>query len=452
MKNLSLDNLQKDSRFAPFMNFTDKAWRAFACTSFTAILAGILLLHLPAAHPILIFGSVFIASSVMYVLMSWALVSVDISETILFLTIAAAIAVRLSFISGSPVGSEDAYRYIWDGKVQAQGINPYLYTALDSRLAALHSPLLPAAMNHADLKTIYFPLSQWIFYSCYQLSGEAFWGYKLVLLIAEIGTIAALFCLLQRLRIPRRFILLYALCPLPVVEFAVDAHLDAVGLPLFILSLLFYLKERKILSYVLLGLSMSIKPVGLIVLPAMFFSEKGYRGKLFVALIPLMTVGVQFFSYIAASDPFETLLTFTKNWNFNGVVFEGVYAYVQDNQLSRLICAGVLAASIVLLSVRRREFMTTVYYSLLVLMLLSPVVHPWYVAWTAVLLPAVRRWSGIALAAGVSLTSFTVMNYRLTGSWEQYPVVTAIEYLPVIFFLAVELRKYFSKREEMVAV
>ena len=46
-------------------------------------------------------------------------------------------------------------------------------------------------------------------------------------------------------------------------------------------------------------------------------------------------------------------------------------------------------------------------------MLLSPVVHPWYVAWVAVLLPMVRRWSGIALAAGVSLTSFTVMNYRL---------------------------------------
>jgi len=87
----------------------------------------------------------------------------------------------------------DAYRYIWDGKVQANGINPYVYTAHDARLDFLHSPLLPAAMNHADLKTIYFPLSQWIFYSCYQLSGEALWGYKAVLLIAEIGSVAALF-------------------------------------------------------------------------------------------------------------------------------------------------------------------------------------------------------------------------------------------------------------------
>ena len=70
------------------------------------------------------------------------------------------------------------------------------------------------------------------------------------------------------------------------LEFAVDAHLDAVGLPLFLFSLLFYLKERKILSYILLGLSMSIKPVGLIVLPAMFFFEKGWRNKLSAAACP----------------------------------------------------------------------------------------------------------------------------------------------------------------------
>ena len=179
-------------------------------------------------------------------------------------------------------------------KVQAKGINPYLYTAHDARLDSLHSPLLPAAMNHADLKTIYFPLSQWIFYSCYQLSGEALWGYKAVLLIAEIVSVAALFLFLSMLNIPRKFVLLYALCPLPIIEFAVDAHLDAVGLPLFLFSLLFYLKQRKILSYVLLGLSISIKPVGLILLPAMFFFEKGWRNKLSALLVPLVTVGVQF--------------------------------------------------------------------------------------------------------------------------------------------------------------
>ena len=422
-----------------------KSLEAVFFFSVASIVAGIMLLHLPMAHPVVIFGAVFIAASVLYAVMSWTLFRVEISRAALFSIIAVALAVRLSFISGSPIGSEDAYRYIWDGKVQANGINPYLYTAHDARLDSLHSPLLPAAMNHADLKTIYFPLSQWIFYSCYQLSGEALWGYKAVLLIAEIGSVAALFLFLSMLNIPRKYVLLYALCPLSIIEFAVDAHLDAVGLPLFLFSLLFYLKQRKILSYVLLGLSISIKPVGLILLPAMFFFEKGWRNKLSALLVPLMTVGVQFLPYVFTSNPFETLFSFTKDWSFNGVVFEGVYLCSQDNQLSRSVCAGLLGISILLLNFRRKDFLETAYFSLLVLILLSPVVHPWYVAWVAVLLPVVRRWSGIALAAGVSLTSFTVMNYRLTGNWGQYPVILAVEYLPMILFLAAELRDYFLR-------
>ncbi len=425
-----------------------KSLQAIFFFSVTSIALGILLLHLPAAHPVVTFGIVFIAASIMYVVMSWSVFRLEISRPALFSIIVVALVMRLSFISGSPIGSEDAYRYIWDGKIQAHGINPYLYTALDTRLNSLHSPLLPAAMNHADLKTIYFPLSQWIFYSCYQLSGEALWGYKAMLLLAEIGTVAALYLFLSMLNIPRKFVLLYTLCPLPIIEFAVDAHLDAVGLPLFLFSLLFYLKERKILSYVLLGLSISIKPVGLILLPAMFFFEKGWRNKLYALLVPPMTVGVQFLPYVFTSNPFETLFAFTKDWSFNGVVFEAVYLYFQDNQLSRIFCAALLGIIILLLNFKRKDFLETAYFSLLVLMLLSPVVHPWYVAWVAVLLPIVRRWSGIALAAGVSLTSFTVMNYRLTGNWEQYPVVLAMEYLPMILFLVAELRDYFSKRGE----
>jgi len=170
-----------------------KSLEAVFFFSVASIVAGIMLLHLPTAHPVVIFGAVFIAASILYAMMSWTLFRVEISRAALFSIIVVALVVRLSFISGSPIGSEDAYRYVWDGKVQANGINPYLYTARDARLDFLHSPLLPAAMNHGDLKTIYFPLSQWIFYSCYQLSGEALWGYKAVLLIAEIGSVAALF-------------------------------------------------------------------------------------------------------------------------------------------------------------------------------------------------------------------------------------------------------------------
>jgi alpha-1,6-mannosyltransferase len=413
-----------------------------------AIVLGLLLLHLPTAHPVLVFGCALMGGSFFYLLMAAVLPRIDLSAKAIFSLLAVSLLLRLSFISTIPIGSEDAYRYLWDGKVQANGINPYLYTALDPRLDSLHSPLLPAAMNHADLKTIYFPFSQWIFFSCYLLSGESLWSYKLLYLAAETLTIVGLLLVLSRSKVDRKYVLLYALCPLPILEFAVDAHLDAVGLPLFVFALFFYQSERKVLSYLLLGLSFSIKPVGLIALPALFFFTKGWRNRLSTVGIPILVVGAQFLPYLYGSNPFETLFSFTKNWSFNGPLFEIFYSFINNNQTARIYCSGVLALLIIVLILRRGALFDTIYFSLLFLILCSPVVHPWYVCWLAVLLPLLRRRSGIALVAGVSLTSFTVMHYRMTGVWEQYPIVLLIEYLPVVALAAMELRDYFASGEK----
>ncbi len=410
-------------------------------TASISILAALLILHLPAVRPVVAFGSVFMFTSLLYLVMGWTLIKVDLRDVLLYSLIVLSLLVRLSFVSGNPIGSEDAFRYLWDGKVQSNGVNPYLYAALDEHLGFLHSPLLPAAMNHADLKTIYFPLSQWIFYICYQISGEALWSYKLVYIFAELATMAGLLLILTKLAVPRKYLLLYALCPLPIIQFAVDAHLDAIGIPFFIFSLFFYLSGRKVFSYVLLGLSMSIKPVGLILLPGLLFMEKGSRNKLTAVSIPLLTVGVQFLPYLFTSNPFETLFAFTKDWSFNGIVFELFYRYFNDNQPARLYCVVVLGVALILLNYRRKDFLEAGYFSILFLMLLSPVVHPWYVSWVAVLLPIVRKWSGIYLTAAVSLTSFTVMNFKLTGGWTQYPIVLLVEYVPVMVLLIIELRR-----------
>jgi hypothetical protein len=80
------------------------------------------------------------------------------------------------------------------------------------------------------------------------------------------------------------------------------------------------------------------------------------------------------------------------------------------------------------------------YRAILALLLCSPVVHPWYVGWMALLIPVARRWSGIVLASTVSLTSITAARYILTGDWVEEPIILALEYLPVVFLLALEIR------------
>jgi hypothetical protein len=235
-------------------------------------------------------------------------------------------------------------------------------------------------------------------------------------------------------------VLLYAFCPLPILQFALDGHLDALGFPFLLFGLLLYVQRRTIPALLLLGLSLSVKPVALVLLPILFFLERSWKQRLLTIGIPAATVLVQFLPYMVSSNPFEALTTFARNWTFNGIVFEGVYALLADNQQTRLVCVVLLSLALLMVYFSRKDILRKTYFSVFLLLIFSPVVHPWYVAWLAVLLPLTRRWSGIVYAATASLTSVTILHYKLYGVWEQSPLVLVVEYLPVIILLVQELR------------
>jgi hypothetical protein len=406
------------------------------------IVAGALFVHILPFAQVVTYAIVFGFTSLTFLWLAREVFHSQPSHRFVFLALAAVFLVRMSFLTLDPVGSDDVYRYMWDGKVQLSGINPYRYAPNASQLDSLHSPLLPASVNHPELKTVYFPLAQWIFAVCHQLSGEKIWAYKLSLLIAEVCTLIGLFLVLNRLRQPSKFLLLYALCPLPLFQFALDAHIDAVGLPLLVFGLLLHLDGRKVLSLFLFALSISIKPVGLLILPILVLRERGIWNKVSVIGIPLAVLTAQFLPYVFSSNPFESLFVFTRHWTFNGVVFEALDFFVSNNQLTRVTCALLLCGSLMLLYRRNLDLPDTLYYSVLLLLVFSPVVHPWYITWLAVLVPVTRRWSGILFCATASLTSYTILRYQLHGVWEQSALVVAVEYLPVIVVMLFEIRRW----------
>ncbi len=405
------------------------------------LLSATALIHILGLTPVISYTVIFIFTSIIYLFISWRIFKTEISLRDIYVLVILAFLLRLSFVSTTPVGSDDVYRYMWDGKIQANGINPYLYTPVDKHLESYHSGLLPAALNFKEMKTIYFPLSQWLFYIGYNLSGESVWGYKLLLLFFELLTLAGLILLLKKLKISQKYLLLYALCPLSIFQFAVDAHLDGFGLPLLIFSLFFYLDNKKMYAFILLGLSLSIKPVGLLLLPIFFLNEKGILERTKTIIVPLTAFFAQFVFYIFSSNPFEALFIFTKNWYFNGFVFNLINEVLANNQSSRLICGILLVLTLIPLYLSNRELTEKIYIAVLLLMIFSPVVHPWYITWIAVLLPFTQRWSGIYFVAACSLTSITILNYQLLGIWKDYWFVLTIEYAPVISLLFLELTK-----------
>jgi alpha-1,6-mannosyltransferase len=407
----------------------------------TLLTVGLFSIHFSIAHPIIIYTIIVIFASAIYLWVTLEIFKSELPKNFIYLAIGITFLLRISFITTTPIGSDDIYRYMWDGKVQVNGISPYVYAPESAELRHLHTELLPSSVNHQDMKTPYLPLSQWIFAACYILSGEAVWGFKLILLLSEVLTIIGLILLLKQLKISDKFVLLYALCPLPIIQFAIDAHIDAVGLPLLIFGLLLYYKDKVLPALLLIGLSISIKPVALVILPILFLDRKSWKDKLEVVAIPLLTVGIQFLPYVFSSNPFEGFLRFTWNWTFNGLIFTPAYLYYGDNQYARQFCAVLLVVSILLLYFSKKNLNDKIYFSVLLLLIFSPVVHPWYVAWLAVLVPFAQRWSGIVFAATVSLTSLTVLDYKMYGVWSQSPIVLIIENLPVVALLMFELWK-----------
>ena len=159
--------------------------------------------------------------------------------------LAVAFALRLLALPLGPTLSDDAYRYVWDGVIQTDGINPYAYRPTDERLAALRGRIPFEALNSEGYFSVYPPASQLVFRSAAEIAGEgAAWTRvwlvtKLILLAFE----ALALLLLARL-VRGRALLLYAWHPLAVLEIAGQGHTEAAMLPALVLAVVWLDRER----------------------------------------------------------------------------------------------------------------------------------------------------------------------------------------------------------------
>ncbi len=393
------------------------------------------------AKSIIGYTTIYISTSVFFIVICWQIFLLKISQRYIYSFLAAIVILRIIFIPVHPVGSDDYYRYLWDGKVQANGLNPYAYAPDAKELTYLHSDILPKYVNHANMKTLYPPLTEILFYVSYLIGGESYLGLKLLLLLFDLMTIYGIFLILKKLNIDKKYLLIYAFSPLPIFQFFIDAHADGFGLAFIIFAIFFYLDNRKILSYILVGLSICIKPIGLLFIPLLFFNEKSFSERTKIILLPVLICTAMYIPYVFTGLPFQALIKFAEKWTFNGVVFDILNSFMHNNQKVRLICGIIYFLIFMLILFRRKDLLEKIYLSIFLLLIFSPVVHPWYVSWLAVLLPFVPRWSGIFFVSLVSLTAITDLNYQISGIWKEYTIVLILEYVPVIAIFLYEVFK-----------
>jgi len=394
-----------------------------------------------------IYSAMFLSASAIYIFFVFLLFKTDITKSQLLVILISFFLLKIIFVNVEPVGSDDYYRYIWDGKVQANGINPFLYAPNDQALNELHSELLPEKVSYPNIKTIYFPVSQWLFTLSYWISGENAIGLKIFYLLFELVILLSLYALLNKFLIKKKFLLIYTALPLITFQFFIDAHIDLVGVALMIVSVSLYFYDKKLLSYILLGLSLSVKPTGFLLIPLYFQNETFAKEKLKGFFIPTTVFLITFLPYIFTATPLDTLINYSINWTFNGMIYNSLSLFLSDNVTIRIICGMLYILVLGFIYFSKFDLIMKIFLSLFFLMILSPVVHPWYLIWFAVFLPVVRSYSGIYFVCAVSLTSLSILRYQLTGVWEEYAWVLLAQYLPllIIFYYEVK-RKVFSNK------
>ncbi|HEX4787016.1 MAG TPA: glycosyltransferase family 2 protein [Actinospica sp.] len=217
------------------------------------------------------------------------------------LILAGGLAVQLAAVTGPPISSDDLYRYVWDGRVQAAGIDPYSYVPAAPQLDTLRDPQLwpdhttswcvragtadpdaPGAgdltpgctlINRPTVHTIYPPVAEAYFLAVDVLSPPGL-GYRSVQYAAVIVcllTALALMLLLRRARLDPRAAALWAWCPVVAVEAANGAHVDVLGALLTVCGLGVLTRARSTRSLigggVLLGMAVATKVTPLLAMP-----------------------------------------------------------------------------------------------------------------------------------------------------------------------------------------
>lgn len=176
-----------------------------------------------------------------------------------------ALLLHLAMLLAPPMLSSDLYRYVWDGRVQWAGINPYLHLPADPDLAFLRDQAVYPSINRATTAPTIYPPAAELFFASVAHSVPSL---KAAMLLLDFGSIALLITLLRRTGQSPAQVLIFAWNPLVVWEFGNNAHVDGLAAAVLLAALLLLLSQRPAWAGVALGAAILTKFLPAIAAPA----------------------------------------------------------------------------------------------------------------------------------------------------------------------------------------
>ncbi|MFQ5960958.1 MAG: glycosyltransferase 87 family protein [Candidatus Methylomirabilales bacterium] len=321
-----------------------------------------------------------------------------------------ALLFRVALLFSPLVLSSDIYRYVWDGRVQVAGINPYLYPPSAQELTVLRDEQIFPHVNRPEARTIYPPGAQMFFALNAILFPDSTTAMKAIMMLFDIGTLFLILTLLKKTGFRSDRVLLYAWSPLVLFELAGSGHIEAVMLPFVLFALLARMDGKPALAGATLGIATLIKLYPAALFPALYTRRDRRFPLAFGATI---LFGYLPYIYGAQGKVVGFLPDYFGRWeDFNvGLRYFLTLALTSVTTSPRLVAMLVLTALLgtVALYVSRtgeeRDIPWRAYIMVSAYLLLLPTsFHPWYLVWILPFLCFYPSWGWLYLSGAITLS------------------------------------------------
>ena len=296
---------------------------------------------------------------------------------------------HLLFLLQPPGADDDIHRYVWDGRVQRLGYNPYLLVPSDPAIADLHTAET-RTLNNPDVPSPY-PAGAQLFFRAVTAIHESIFALKTAFVICNLAVVLVLLNVLRSSRQATHWILAYAWNPLLATEVAGSGHVDIVGVLLLLISVAALWRKWRAVAAVAFALAVAVKFLPIVLVP-LYWRRLRVRD----ALLGVLVFALLYFPFLDQGRiPIGSLGTYVQSFRFNGPLFA---------MLERIFAPRLVAVFAVLVGVGTAVWLRRRYKELSVAafawpmaasLFFAPVVYPWYLVW---LLPFMRSTATLPLS------------------------------------------------------
>ena len=346
--------------------------------------------------------------------------SIESTRSLLILIWIPAVLMRMVLFPSA--SSDDINRYLWEGKLVAEGISPYSKNR-DAKSWLAYRDQYWEAMNHKDKATVYPPLSELIFGSIAKIAYHPM-ALKGLFVLADLLTLGGVLVLLRRRGTALAYAGFYAFNPVILLSFAGEGHFDSLMVATLVWAVVAYDAGRFKWAVVLASLATGVKWITLPLIP-FFAGIRLFLGAL-IAILTLLIPAVYFWDTLP--QLFEGLFYFGGSLNFNGPVYASLLSLGTPRIVVSLML-GLALCGVILWRWFSRESKSVdshLRWIIGTLVVLSPTVHLWYLAWILpfVCLRPSLPWLMFSLTGG---SYFYVWINAKNGEWR-------LEFLEQVIF------------------